>query len=426
MMIRTKRTLAICYFTNSYYKEYLKESLKGLQETIKRDDCFDVLVKVFDDTNVGNGIDEDEIGANVIVTSFKRYGIEQIREMFKYLQGLNCDYVMLLEPNFIPCTFDYIEAISRRVAFNDKDKLSLGQIGSKGYDLFFGHGCQVYTKNFVNFINHFLSSLRGSIKTVVEKRIDCRGDDFESTLDVLLDMFNFTKKRIESVEGLTGYENYKDTKKEDLIYPSVFCFHNVQEMKEFNEYFSNIDRETSFQKFVKGKTVAVVGNADVDKDYSEEIDNHDIVIRINNFYNYHSGLVGKKIDALILGGLSACIDNLPNGQSLGEDIIKEKKPRVFLITESSNQKLPNIHNRYSMCKKDMLMNKPLDMKYTTGTLLLKQLYEIDDVKVDVYGFTKGSEWKEYLSSYCSAHKNQCTEDEEEMLRQKYFEKFNLK
>jgi hypothetical protein len=33
---------------------------------------------------------------------------------------------------------------------------------------------------------------------------------------------------------------------------------------------------------------------------SKEIDSHDIVIRLNHFYNYDSGLVGKKVDMLFV------------------------------------------------------------------------------------------------------------------------------
>ena len=42
---------------------------------------------------------------------------------------------------------------------------------------------------------------------------------------------------------------------------------------------------TKFQKMIEGKRVAIVGNMTPSEDLSEEIDNHDIVIRINHFYN---------------------------------------------------------------------------------------------------------------------------------------------
>lgn len=63
---------------------------------------------------------------------------------------------------------------------------------------------------------------------------------------------------------------------------------------------------------LEGKDVVIVGNKEEEEDKSEEIDSGDVVIRINNFYNYGSGKVGKRVDALILTGYSACIGTEPS------------------------------------------------------------------------------------------------------------------
>lgn len=76
---------------------------------------------------------------------------------------------------------------------------------------------------------------------------------------------------------------------------------------------------------IEGKRVAIVGNMTPSEDLSEEIDAHDVVIRVNNFYNYDSGKVGKKVSALLLSGTSAWMNEAPKGQSLHEEIISEKK-----------------------------------------------------------------------------------------------------
>ncbi len=175
---------------------------------------------------------------------------------------------------------------------------------------------------------------------------------------------------------------------------------------------------------MKGKKVAVVGNADPIADYSKEIDSADVVIRINNFYNYQSNKVGKKVDALVLSGLSACMFKAPGGYPTQDEIIAYYKPHLFLLSETSNQNLPKIHSRYDSCTKEMLRNRSVDMKYTTGTILLKMLSEIDDVDVHLYCFDKGDKWNNYIDTYAKHHKNACGAVEEDLIRQSIIKKIS--
>lgn len=165
---------------------------------------------------------------------------------------------------------------------------------------------------------------------------------------------------------------------------------------------------------IKGKRVAVVGNGSVDKDYSNEIDSADVVIRFNNFYNYDSGNVGKKVDALILTGTSACHDKLPDGLTDHKEIIQTYFPSLFLLSEIQNQRITKVHPRFNGCEIKMLGNPSWLLPLTSGTIVLKMLADYDDVKVNCYGFSNGEEWSSYNETYNKHHKKTCHLDEDKI------------
>lgn len=81
------------------------------------------------------------------------------------------------------------------------------------------------------------------------------------------------------------------------------------------------------RKLLWGKRVAVVGNRTPERDFSAEIDSCDVVIRFNNFYNYESGRVGKRVDVLFITPSSAWL-NLKDDKARKIDIIQAQKPIV--------------------------------------------------------------------------------------------------
>lgn len=423
MIYRGIKKLTVCYFVNSGDEEMLIESIKAIKNSISRDRTYDININIYDDVNEGVGIDDDAVGEDVMRTSFSRSGFELIKEMFSYLKSCDSDYVMLVKPNCVVNAFDYIEAITRRMCFNgNEDKLA--QISSGGYGIYTNESCQILSKAAIRGINSLCSMISREGGEPMRKRIDLRGNNYFKIIDVLIEMSTAFRVRIEDIEGILGHiESHEVGFEQYENYASVGFGSDIETMRRYVDYKISKKYSTPLEDFVRGKRIAVVGNADVDEDMSEEIDSHDIVIRINNFYNYYSGKVGTKVDGLVMGGLTACIDKLDNGQSLGEMVVQKFKPRIFLITESSIQKINKIHKRYDGCRKDMLMNYPLDMRFTTGTMVLKLLYEMDDVDVDIYAFDRGSKWNQYLDNYCSIHKDQCEKNEEEELREKLFKKF---
>lgn len=155
---------------------------------------------------------------------------------------------------------------------------------------------------------------------------------------------------------------------------------------------------TQFENLINGKTVALVGNGPINENLSEEIDSHDIVIRINHFYNYDSGNAGKKVDAIFATPTPFWAELPPEERH--QDIIEQQKPLVFILKHE--QRIDNniIKNHYKGCKiygfsPDYIKGEGI---YTTGTCALNVLSQCINYQCDVYGFTFEKDWKLYISS----------------------------
>lgn len=237
----------------------------------------------------------------------------------------------------------------------------------------------------------------------------------------------------EAIEGVKGHVNAFEYPTENYWnYISVAFKPNkygtkswtreqsLEQMKTFVN--SDYQKNTSFHDFLRGKTVALVGNATPNKDYSNEIDSADIVIRLNNFYNYNSGKVGNKVDCLVLNGIAALSNDPNNGTKFNDTTISNYKPRIFLLNETNNQNITRLHDRYKNCNYSMLGNDGADICYTTGTILLKMLSTYDDVKCKVYAFDTDEKWKTYVNDSGIRHLN-CGINDEEQIRLELLSKF---
>jgi CMP-N,N'-diacetyllegionaminic acid synthase len=179
-----------------------------------------------------------------------------------------------------------------------------------------------------------------------------------------------------------------------------------------------------FENLINGKTVAVVGNSPVDKDYSEEIDAHDIVIRFNHFYNYDSCLVGKKVNVIFATPTGPWAMMSPEERHW--DIIQEQKPDVFILKHEKRVDNTIINNHYRGCK---IMGFTEDFvedegKYTTGTCGLKILTKCYNFSCDVYGFSSDEDWKHYIDTDASHYSK--TYIAEAIKREYYIKKLNDK
>lgn len=163
---------------------------------------------------------------------------------------------------------------------------------------------------------------------------------------------------------------------------------DVDENAPFPEQFT-------LRKILWGKRVAVVGNKTPDSDLSAEIDACDVVIRFNHFYNYESGLVGKRVDVLFITPSSAWL-NLPDDKARKIDVIQEQRPLVAFtrFKERAQWKvfqrvfagLPTYYDANTNASNN---------QFTTGVSVLElisQTCENCEVKVFCFGETDAEMW----------------------------------
>ena len=174
-----------------------------------------------------------------------------------------------------------------------------------------------------------------------------------------------------------------------------------------------------FKQMVQGKRVAIVGNLTPSKDLSEEIDNHDIVIRINHFYNYDSGLVGKKVDMVFVTPTETW--RKMSAEERHENIIHQQKPLIFAVKHWKRIDTIIKRKHFRGCKiykfeQDMLQNSQI---YTTGTASLKILSNCENFTCDCYCFSFDDDWKNYIDTDAKHYRGRM--DAEETLRRELIE-----
>lgn len=146
-----------------------------------------------------------------------------------------------------------------------------------------------------------------------------------------------------------------------------------------------------------GKRVAIVGNAPLDRDYSQEINSADVVCRFNHFYNIRSDLAGVKTDIVFQTFAKPWYDLDNEGRNQGVLIGMQpllyiaKKPQQF--TEEARDWFEG------KCKRIEVLSLELEKyaRYTTGGAVLCYLAEnLRNAEVKVYGFDRDTKWDEYI------------------------------
>lgn len=168
---------------------------------------------------------------------------------------------------------------------------------------------------------------------------------------------------------------------------------------------------SKFESIINGKTIALVGNGFIDENLSEEIDSHDIVIRLNHFYNYDSGNVGKKVDVIFATPTPIWADMPPEERH--QDIIHEQQPTVFILKHEQRVNNTIIGEHYKGCKiygftPDYIKDEGI---YTTGTCALNVLSQCINFKCDVYGFTFEKDWQQYIRASALHYSKTYAEEE---------------
>lgn len=438
------KKIAICYFTYAEDINFINLSLKHLYSLIKSQNDYEVKIYVFDDARYKKQIKKKELSVpcTLISTKFNRNGnlngFECVNGMFneyvKIREKFDYDYLIKMDSDCVLNTFDYITMSEIRLSKQNMLN-NLAQMGSYFAKLCCYGCCQTFTKLGIDSIyNLCLHMSHGSSKeaVIMKKRVEL-GWNEDKVVSLLMEMCPVLRIDINSFEGTKGHLNAFDIQSEDFSsYTSVAFKPNLfgsiswskeesyEKMKQYVENYSFENKNDEFKSFVSKKKIAVVGNANVDKDYSEEIDSADLVIRLNNFYNYQSGKLGKRVDALVVSGLCGMMLKAPGDKPTQDNIIQALNPVVFVVSESNKQNILDLlHPRYKNCKKYMLNNNASDLKYTTGSIIIKMISEMNNVDVKYYGFDTDNNWQNYLDTYAIHHKNVLKNNEEETLRNKF-------
>lgn len=151
-----------------------------------------------------------------------------------------------------------------------------------------------------------------------------------------------------------------------------------------------------FLDIIDGRRVAIVGNGTPDKDESAEIDSADIVVRLNHFYNYDTGLVGKRVDVIVQTFTSAWM----NAKNKHADVIKEQCPRIF-CGKKPEQYRPDIVAKFlgNVSVSDMSPDLMTYAQFTTGSALLMWLAEKKrNAEFTIHGFPSGEKCDKYFET----------------------------
>ena len=156
-------------------------------------------------------------------------------------------------------------------------------------------------------------------------------------------------------------------------------------------------------KFIDNKRVAIVGNAIslLELDYAKEIDDHEVVIRINNTAVYHTDASGTKIDIWAFNDKINYEDRLNPANRKQRDFYFDYKNRngITLDLSLSNRRhhgvfwnedwlIPGVDlNKHSVQLKKDIIKRFTDP--SCGVVLVSIIGSYNPISVSLYGF----DWK---------------------------------
>lgn len=166
---------------------------------------------------------------------------------------------------------------------------------------------------------------------------------------------------------------------------------------EIHDFSERIPEECDLRRLVWGKKVAIVGNGIPDRDESAEIDSCDIVVRFNNFYNYQSGKVGKKLDLLVITPSSAWL-NLKDDETRGFSVIQREKPLVCFVRHEGRARWKKFATFFKGLKKVKMRNVSnfYQTMTTGGTFLAFAADHFDNCEIKCFGFGDNKGFHRYL------------------------------
>lgn len=395
-----------------FYINYGEELSEGLKEVIKQvEQVREEMIGIEMDIYVLGRKKGEEQGIKYRKIWKGRSALEEARVIFKEISILQkrkwYEFVVIGDEEIMINSLDYIGAIRNRLMKNR----TLGMLGNICTEQEGGRGVQVLSVLGIRQVIDILERIQNE-----REEVEIKG--WKDIIEIAY-KGKYERNRI-WIEKLEGIKGYREGVSEDVEEYNMVRVGGIEEKKEYVEKYKNRDKRSELEKMIEGKSVAIIGNGEVREDKSEEIDSAEVVIRINNFYNYDSGKVGKRIDGLILTGYSACMETEPSQK----EYIQEQKPKLFLLNESINQRIEKLNEKFDGCEIHMLGNQSMETLYTTGTILLKKISQMSNIKsVKLYGFSEGEEWNAYLDEFAQLHRDVCGKGNEEELRKSLIQKW---
>lgn len=172
---------------------------------------------------------------------------------------------------------------------------------------------------------------------------------------------------------------------------------------------------TELLEIIDGRTVAVVGNGEVERDCSAEVDACDIVIRFNHFYNYDSGKTGRRVDVVIQTFTSVWA----SAKERHADVIRAQHARIFCAKKPWQYCPAQVAELIGpdVCVSDWSKELEPYAKFTTGTAFLAWLASRPRNAVfKVFGFPRGEAADRYYAGDAKSY--QPLKDEELALQER--------
>ena len=171
-------------------------------------------------------------------------------------------------------------------------------------------------------------------------------------------------------------------------------------------------------QILEGRKVAIVGNGTPVCDHSAEIDSADVVVRFNDFYNYQTGKVGRRVDVVLQTVAKAWYDRFNAGQ-LGASlaVVREQKPAIFLVKRPDNYRT-DAHAVYGKGVRIDNLARLFEpwWRFTTGTAALCYLAQnLTNAEVRCYGFQDEAAWRNYIATDAQHYSAVAEEERKVML-----------
>ena len=154
---------------------------------------------------------------------------------------------------------------------------------------------------------------------------------------------------------------------------------------------SKVHTAQRLDKFLSGKTIAVVGNGpgEIGKGLGMEIDGHDVVIRFNNYQTKgFENDYGSRTDVWMKGGTDDVRHELRNEEIrvilYTDDLLVKgiKKGCVTLLKDELQTRIVDYIDSSTLGE----AARKIGANPTSGALLIERLRQVPGVTVDVYGF----------------------------------------